>query len=168
MKRSLMKISLVLIIALVLFALLAIHVLYRSGPVRLDVKSVGDGKGVQVTIQNGSYLPVLVGRCETVSDANNRDSVVGDVIQRWRPEVNRWETLFSRNECKSVAMGVAKATFTRKLLWPSKQLHTAPFFPNVGVAGSPFRHGDKIRFVVFSYTPRDDSGGIASSSFMVE
>ncbi len=168
MKRSLTKPSLVLMIALVFLALLAIHVLYRSGPVRLDVKSVGDGKGVQVTIQNGSYLPVLVGRCETVSDASYRDSVVGDAIQRWRPEDDRWETVISRKECKAAGIGIAKATFKRKVLWPGQQLHTAPFFPNFGVADPPFRHGDKLRFVVFTYTPRDDSDGIASSSFTVD
>jgi hypothetical protein len=163
-----MKRSLLLVIALVPLALLGLGVLYRPGPVRLHMRSLADGRGQEVVIQNGGYLPVVIGRCETVSYARDRDSVVGDVIQRWRPEDNRWETVFSRRECKAGKLGDATAIFTRKLLWPGHQLHTAPFFPNVGGAGSPFRHGDKGRFVVFTYTPRDDSQGIASSSFTVD
>lgn len=164
--------------SLAVLALSVIGLIYRISPlskrtsnilIRVNVLTPApNALGYQVSIENDSYLPVVIGRCETVSDAMYRDTVVGDAIQRWQPEDNSWKTMFARNECRTVPLGIIEAKFTRKLLWHGQQLHTAPFFANIGFRTLPFRRGDKIRFVVFTRTPREDSEGIASPAFTIE
>src|ERR1039458_10287315 len=51
-----------------------------------------------------------------------------------------------RTGCERVPLGVVEARFTRRLLWPTQHLHTAPFVPSTQL----LRTGDKVRFVVFA------------------
>ncbi|HYG99517.1 MAG TPA: hypothetical protein VD837_10335, partial [Terriglobales bacterium] len=91
---------------------------------------------------------------ETVSDAMERDVRVGDALQRLRAESGKWETVLDRSGCQQVPTGLIEAKYTRRLLWPRQSLHTVSFFPNVGFANSPFKSGDRLRFVLFTDLPQ--------------
>ena len=123
--------------------------------------------GERAFIVNDGFLPVFVGACESVDDAMDHEIVVLDAIQRWRSDLNSWDTILDRERCEVVPLGVIKADFTRKLLWPRQSLHTSSFFPNVGFPGSPFKHGDKLRFLVRTRTPKPDSRSLSSPEFLV-
>lgn len=133
---------------------------------RIFVESV-PVTGQRASIVNDGFLPVFVDTCETVSDAMEHQIVVLDAIQRWRSDRNSWDTVLKRERCDVVPLGVIKANFTRKLLWPRQTLHTTSFFPNVGFPGSPFQHGDKLRFLLRTRTPKPDSESLSSPEFLV-
>ena len=157
----------------VMGALLAAFVAYRFSPFSRSTKSLrvaivteqaAEGvTGYRAIVENVGFMPVVVGRCETVSDAMERNIVLGDDIQQ-RKQNGQWETTLSRHQCRLVPMGIIEARFTNKLLWPHQQLRTSPFFPNVGVLRA-FHHGDAVRFIV--YTQRSEDS-LASPHFIVE
>jgi hypothetical protein len=122
--------------------------------------------GHRAVLVNNGYLPIVVGRCDAVSDAMQADTTVGDAIQRWDTERGIWVTVYQRSECKLVPTGVIKATFSYRLLWPGRRLHTHAFFR---WTRDPAIHpGDKVRFLVFTQGTERDSPSMASSSFVVE
>ncbi len=169
-----MKRTLLLVIGLT-FAILSVSVLYRYSRLALRTNTLithvatesvaPQVIGYRATVTNSGYLPVIVGRCETVSDAMERSVTIGDALQRWEGQSIGWRQVVNRNECRTVPLGVIEAKFTRKMLWPGQQLHSSGFFANVGVAGSPFQHGDRIRFLLF---PRNDAEGIPSPGFTID
>jgi hypothetical protein len=122
--------------------------------------------GYRAKIMNEGLLPVFVTRCETTSDALYRDIRVGDALQR-RQFTGAWETVVHRNSCATVPTGVIEAKLSRKLLWPTQTLHTSAFFPSVGFANSPFRHGDELRFLIFVNTVRD-AEALSSPDFKIQ
>ena len=138
----------------------------RTQPLRISI--VAHDGGYQAIITNVGTLPVLVGRCATVSDAMTKNTTVGDAVQRWNKQTNSWETIWKRNKCEVVPLAIVEARFHRSYLWAGQRLHTAAFFPNVGFQYSQFQHGDVARFLVFAHTPNDDSNGLASPQFTIE
>src|SRR5580700_11111401 len=71
----------------------------RTASLRLEL-TAEDTKGHRATLVNDGYLPVVVGRCDTVSDTMQPDTRVGDAIQRWDTERRTWVTVYHRSECK--------------------------------------------------------------------
>jgi hypothetical protein len=137
----------------------------RTKPLRVFI-TTGHG-GYQAVVINRGFLPVVVGRCETISDAMEKDVTVGDVMQRLHRGDGSWENAVKRNECRLVPLGIVNARYNRTLLWPGQRLHSEWFFPNIGQY-SQFHHGDTIRFIVFTHTPTGDSDGIPSPQFTIE
>lgn len=170
MKRSLRLLLFAFLVLITVGAYLLSPLCRSTRTLRVSIQGGEDSSvhGYRAVIVNSGYLPVLVGRCETVSDAMSPDIRIGDVLQRWRREDGTWMTVAERNECGLVPLGVIKARSKHRFLWPRQQLHSAWFFPSVGFAGSPFQHGDKVRFLVLTYTPKEDSEGIPSPQFMIE
>ena len=161
------------LICLVALGLLIVGAIYLVSPLSrrtrpLRVLVTNDHGGYRAILVNRGLLPVVVGRCETISDALEKDTRVGDVVQRSQSGSSSWENILKRNECRVVPVGIVKATSKRTLLWPGQQLHSAWFFPNVGVARSPFQHGDKVRLLIFTHTPKEDTEGIPSPQFMIQ
>jgi hypothetical protein len=124
--------------------------------------------GFRAQLANTGILPVLVGRCETVSDAMMAGVDVGDVIQLWNSKDGTWKTIYKRDECHLVPLGIIDAHFTRKLLWPGKKLSTAPFFPNVNSPYTKFHSGDTFRFVVFTDSPSGQANSIESHGIVIQ
>ena len=116
---------------------------------------------------NQGYLPVFVGTCELVEENMVRGVVVLDAVQRWRSENAVWGTALHGEGCHQPADGAVEKKLTPKLVWPRQRLHTSPFFPNVGFPGFPFEHGDKLRFLVFTRKPKQDSEGLSSPEFTI-
>jgi hypothetical protein len=168
-----MKRSLVLV-GIILAVLVAACFLYRFSPLckrtttlRISIESVEE-TGYRASLTNAGVLPVLVGRCETVSDAMQPDIQVGDVIQLWQTRDNTWTTIFKRDKCQLVPLGIIEANFTRKLLWPGKQLNTAPFFPNTNSPYTKWHSGDTFRFVVYTDSPSEDANSIKSLKIIIQ
>ena len=137
----------------------------RTTTLRVDLSAEGQN-GHRAILVNDGNLPVVVGRCDTVSDAMEPDTRVGDAIQRWDTERGIWVTAYLRNYCRPVPTGVIEAAFSHKLLWPGERLHTSPFFPGTG--DTVIRTGDKVRFLLFTQSTESDSPAIPSQSFVVE
>ena len=116
---------------------------------------------------NQGYLPVFVGTGELVEENIVRGVVVLDAVQRWRSENAVWGTALHGEGCHQPADGTVEKKLTPKLVWPRQRLHTSPFFPNVGFPGFPFEHGDKLRFLVFTRKPKQDSEGLSSPEFTI-
>jgi hypothetical protein len=135
----------------------------RTGSLRVEL-SVEDLKGHRAMLVNDGYLPVFVGKCDTVSDAMQPDTTVGDAIQRWDIQRGVWLTAYQRSECRSGDWG--SATFSYELLWPGSRLHTSPWFHWTG--DTVIRAGDKVRFLVFTKGSASDSTSMPSQSFVVE
>ena len=164
-----MKRSLTVFTTLVVLLFL-VSLVYRLSPwsnritsLRVEV-SVEDPKGYRAILFNDGYLPVVVGRCHTVSDAQQPDTRVGDAIQRWDTERGIWVTIYQRSECRTGIGG--SATFSREWLWPRRRLHTSPLFHWSG--DNSIHTGDKVRFVVFTQDADSDSTSMPSQSFAVE
>jgi hypothetical protein len=137
----------------------------RTTALRVDL-SVEDPKGHRAILVNDGHLPVVVGRCDTVSDAMQPDTRVGDAIQRWDTGRGIWVTAYQRSDCKLVPTGVIEAAFSHKLLWPGGRLRTSAFFPRPGDA--VIRTGDTVRFLLFTQGTESDSPSIPSQPFVVE
>lgn len=88
------------------------------------------GRGLEHTqnsnramLVNDSYLPVVVGRCNGVSDSERPHTTVGDVIQRWDIQHGDWLTVYRRRECSTG--DAASAPFSYEMLWPGGRLYTS-------------------------------------------
>ena len=156
--------------ATVVVLLLLVSLAYRLSPwskrtasLRVEL-SLEDTKGHRAMLVNGGYLPVVVGRCDSVSDAMQPDTRVGDAIQRWDIQRGAWVTVYQRSVCRSGDWG--SATFSYELLWPGTRLHTSPYFHWTG--DTVIHTGDKLRFLVFTQGTESDSPSSPSQSFVVE
>jgi hypothetical protein len=151
-------------IALALFVLL-----YRFSPwsrrtasIRVEL-AAQPPNGQQAILVNGGVLPVVIGRCDRLSDANQPETTVGDAIQRWDKERDLWLTVYQRSDCVSGIGGTAK--FSHKLLWPGERLHTAPFFHSE--QDKNIHVGDRVRFLAFTQSTELDSPSMPSQPFFV-
>lgn len=169
-----MRLRFIIVAAIAVSVMAAAYLLsplsQRTNALRIlvETKAESGATRYEAVVVNDGYLPVFVGRCETVSDVMQRDVRVGDVLQRWQPESGRWETVLDRHHCQLIVTGIIEARFTRKLLWPTQRLHTSPFFPNIGFQGLPFQHGNRVRFLVLMRTPKQDSEALSSPGFTVD
>lgn len=134
----------------------------RTSSLRIEL-SAEPPNGQRAILVNDGFLPVVVGRCERLSDANQPDTTVGDAIQRWDNERAVWVTVYQRDDCTSGVGGTAK--FSRKLLWPRRRLHTAPFFH--WTQDTNIHLGDKVRFLAFTQSTEQGSPSIPSETFIV-
>jgi hypothetical protein len=160
--------ALIVVVAMVLLVGLAFWISFfsrRTATLRVEL-SDENPKGHRAVLVNDGYLPVVVGSCDTVSDAMRPDTRVGDAIRRWDTERGIWVTVYQRSECRLVPTGVVKATFSHKLLWPGNRLHTSPFFRSTG--DTAIRAGDKVRFLVLTQGTESNSLSMPSQSFVVE
>ena len=139
------------------------HLSRDTTSLRVDL-SIEYPNGHRAILFSDGYLPVVVGRCHTVSDAQQPDTRVGDAIQRWDTERGIWVTIYQRSECRTGIGG--SATFSREWLWPRRRLHTSPFFHWTG--DNIIHTGDKVRFLVFTQDADSDSTSMPSQSFAVE
>jgi hypothetical protein len=137
----------------------------RTASLRVELSVEGKG-GHRATLVNDGYLPVVVGRCDTLSDAEESDAKVGDAIQRWDTQSRTWVTTYQRSACKVVPTGISRASFSYKLLWHAGRLHTSPFFHWTG--DREILTGDAIRFILFTGGPESDSPSLTSQPFIVE
>jgi hypothetical protein len=136
----------------------------RTTTLRVEL-SIEGPKGHRAILVNDGYLPLVVGRCDTISDAMQPDTRVGDAIQRWDTQRGIWVTAYQRSDCRLVPTGVIEAIFSHKMLWPGGRLHTSPFFHSY--LDTAIHAGDKVRFLVFTQGTESDSPSIPSQSFVV-
>jgi hypothetical protein len=170
-KRSLAGISVALV-------LLVIAALYLVSPLSKSTRSLRvfveretiapPAIGYRASVVNQGYLPVFVGACEFVEDNMARGVRLLDTIQRWRSENAVWGTVLDRKGCHAPPEGTVQKKLTPKLLWPGQRLHTSPLFPNIGFPRFPFEHGDKLRFIIFTRTPKQDSEGLSGPEFTID
>lgn len=163
------------IFAFVVAILLLIGVAFTLSPLskqtaslRVEVVVVGvEGpQGHQAILVNDGYLPVVVSRCNSVSDnVGEKDTRVGDAIQRWDAEHSIWVTAYERRECTTGGWGKS-ARYSHALLWPGGRLHSSRFFHST--QDRVVHTGDKVRFLVFTQAAESDSPSIASQSFVAE
>jgi hypothetical protein len=135
----------------------------RSTSLRVEL-SVEYPHGHRAILVNDGYLPVVIGRCDRVSDANQPDTTVGDAIQRWDAERGIWVTVYQRSECRTGVGG--SAAFDHGFLWPGGRLHTSPYFHWTG--DSVIHAGDTVRFLVLTQGTESDSPSMPSQSFAAE
>jgi hypothetical protein len=122
--------------------------------------------GYRAIIVNDGYLPIFVYTCEGVEDTMPHLVVVPDVIQRWQPEHGSWNPALERKGCHKPPEGTREKKLTLKLVWPGQKLYSSYFFPNIGFPGFPFKHGDKLRFLVFTRTSKQ-RGVLSSPEFTI-
>ncbi len=138
----------------------------RTDSLRIELIPESDGNGYHAALVNKGLLPIFVGRCDTISDAMQPDTTVGDWIQRWEPTERQWKTVYKRSYCEVIPVATVEAKFTRRLIWPGGRLRTGSFFPNLGVyKENPLHAGDQLRFLVFADGPNATTGGLPSSAF---
>lgn len=127
----------------------------------LEIEQAAPGiSGYRAVLINRSHLPIVIARCEHVDHAQETEPTFTDEVQVWQASTSSWTTVVTRRDC-----GDGSSKFARKLLWRGQQLPTASFFPNVGL--SPFKRGDKVRFLVYISTS-SDSEAVLSPEFVVE
>src|SRR5471030_2028025 len=106
MKRALVPVSIFIAIGVLACCLYLFSPLCkRTTTLRVSIiaeSTKGQETGYIALITNTGVLPVVVGRCETVSDAMQPDIRVGDAVQLWRTRDSTWETIFRRDECRLV------------------------------------------------------------------
>ena len=132
----------------------------------IDDTPYGDAPNVtrfRAGLTNRGYLPIVIGECQTVSDAMEAQTTVEDGLQRWDAIRGSWVMVVDRSTCEIIPTGTNKADFSSKLLWPTQRVYSPPFFPS----GPVFRSGDYVRFVVFPRGKVSESPPIPSPSFVV-
>ena len=161
MKRVLAVVGTGLVVLLLLsLAYLLSPLSKRTTSLRVEV-SVQDQTGHRAFLVNQGYLPVVIGTCDRVSDAQDFDTTVGDAIERWDNERRTWVVAYQRNSCTP---GESSATFSHKLLWPGARLHTSPYFRWSG--DSVIRAGDSVRFLVYTQSTESGSPSMPSQPFV--
>ena len=129
----------------------------------LQVELTSSAVGTQAVLVNRGERKAWVGKCEIEGDGPAVEQMVGDVIQRWDAERNKWVTVIERRQCRLLPVGPVHVRFSRVPLEPGESLPTDAY---ARTEHDPAVHrGDLLRFIVLTETSGDAGSAIASPAF---
>jgi len=133
-----------------------------------DIGIPGISKMYEARLFNRSSWPVRVHYCAFVDDTNSPGTMVGYAVQRWDPAKHSWQTIVRANGpdfCTPYPLGIVRAHFESKLLWPGQSLSTGE---EATAARDGFKIGDRARFLVSDDLVGDPMNAIATPEFVID
>jgi hypothetical protein len=130
----------------------------------------GITKMYEATPTNYGLLPVLVERCNYLSDTSALGAMVAYNIERWDPANHTWARVveFAKATfCTPVPLSMESSHWVRSWLWPGQSLSTEE---EATGARWPFKKGDALRLVVVANVAGSDkrSSSYPTPSFTLD
>ncbi len=128
----------------------------------------GITKTYEGRIRNLGPFPVLVTRCNFITDAFAHETMVAYAVQRWNASSASWITVVALNQsefCKPYPLGIIQGQLTSAPLWPTRSLLTGD---EATAARDVLHKGDTARFVLFTGEPGDFASSVATPSFKID
>jgi hypothetical protein len=174
------------VIAIITLTLLAIYVSFAFAGLRgstvglrakvevenADIGIPGITKMYRASLVNLAPWPILVSRCEYISDAIEHGTELAYAVQKWDNSQQQWSAGNLKREagraayfCKPSPESIIEGRTTQNLLWPGRRLYTNS---EATAANDEFHIGDRVRFVVFVNRPGEYSASVTTPLFVID
>jgi hypothetical protein len=137
-----------------------------------DIGIPGISKMYRASLVNLAPWPILVSRCDYISDAMQHGTELAYAVQKWDNFQQQWSTSDLKREagreadfCKPSPESIIEGRTTQNLLWPGQRLYTNS---EATAANDEFHIGDRVRFVVFINRPGNYSSSVTTPLFVID